>query len=174
MDFSCFTLESMHRSALHNHRELIGGQRRDRCIHIHQSMCCWATVRPRVATLKASMILRIVWQVRDLVASGHEVLNLTIGDFDPKQYPIPKEIEEEVTKAYRDGYTNYPPADGALEQKRLMSCISATLVFDMDRMPSSLVLEPVRLCLRHLVCLSTRVRLRQVFYLRGTTLTMQN
>ena len=32
------------------------------------------TVRPRVATLKASMILRIVWQVRDLVASGHKVL----------------------------------------------------------------------------------------------------
>ena len=72
-------------------------------------------VRPRVATLKASMILRIVWQVRDLVANGHEVLNLTIGDFDPKQYPIPQEIQEEVTKAYRDGYTNYPPADGALE-----------------------------------------------------------
>ena len=72
-------------------------------------------VRPRVATLKASMILRIVWQVRDLVASGHEILNLTIGDFDPKQYPIPETIQEEVAKAYRDGYTNYPPADGALE-----------------------------------------------------------
>ena len=73
------------------------------------------TVRPRVATLKASMILRIVWQVRDLIASGHEILNLTIGDFDPKQYPIPDLIREEVAKAYRDGYTNYPPADGALE-----------------------------------------------------------
>lgn len=73
------------------------------------------TVRPRVATLKASMILRIVWQVRDLVASGHEILNLTIGDFDPKQYPIPDSIREEVVRAYRDGYTNYPPADGALE-----------------------------------------------------------
>ncbi len=73
------------------------------------------TVRPRVATLKASMILRIVWQVRDLVASGHNVLNLTIGDFDPKQYPIPEAIQDEVAKAYRDGYTNYPPADGAVE-----------------------------------------------------------
>ena len=73
------------------------------------------TVRPRVATLKASMILRIVWQVRDLVASGHDILNLTIGDFDPKQYPIPETIRDEVAKAYRDGYTNYPPADGALE-----------------------------------------------------------
>ena len=40
-----------------------------------------ATVRPRVATLKASMILRIVWQVRDLVASGHEVPNLTYRGF---------------------------------------------------------------------------------------------
>jgi aspartate aminotransferase len=85
-------------------------------VSTYTSQCVAETiVRPRVATLKASMILRIVWQVRDLVASGHKVLNLTIGDFDPKQYPIPKEIQEEVTKAYRDGYTNYPPADGALE-----------------------------------------------------------
>lgn len=73
-----------------------------------------SVVRPRVATLKASMILRIVWQVRDLVATGKEVFNLTIGDFDPKYYPIPIEIQEAVTKAYRDGYTNYQPADGAL------------------------------------------------------------
>lgn len=71
--------------------------------------------RPRVSSLKASMILRIVWQVRDLVASGHEVFNLTIGDFDPKYYPIPEMIQDEVAKAYRDGYTNYQPADGALE-----------------------------------------------------------
>ena len=74
-----------------------------------------SVVRPRVATLKASMILRIVWQVRDLVANGHEVFNLTIGDFDPKYYPIPELIQEAVAKAYRDGYTNYQPADGALE-----------------------------------------------------------
>ncbi len=72
-------------------------------------------VRPRVASLKASMILRIVWQVRDLVASGHEVFNLTIGDFDPRYYPVPETIQEAVSKAYRDGYTNYQPADGALE-----------------------------------------------------------
>ena len=74
-----------------------------------------AVSRPRVASLKASMILRIVWQVRDLVASGHEVFNLTIGDFDPRYYPVPETIQEEVAKAYRDGYTNYQPADGALE-----------------------------------------------------------
>ena len=74
-----------------------------------------AVSRPRVSSLKASMILRIVWQVRDLVASGHEVFNLTIGDFDPRYYPIPETIQEEVAKAYRDGYTNYQPADGALE-----------------------------------------------------------
>ena len=57
-----------------------------------------SVVRPRVATLKASMILRIVWQVRDLVANGHEVFNLTIGDFDPKYYPIPELIQDAVAK----------------------------------------------------------------------------
>lgn len=74
-----------------------------------------SVVRPRVASLKASMILRIVWQVRELESQGHEIFNLTIGDFDPKYYPIPEVIQDEVAKAYRDGYTNYQPADGALE-----------------------------------------------------------
>ena len=100
---------------------------------------------------------------------------MTIGDFDPKQYPIPKEIEEEVTKAYRDGYTNYPPADGALELREAIDELYQRN-FGLRYGPDAIVIGSgaVRLCLRHLVCLSMRVRLRQVFCLRGTTLTMQN
>src|SRR5690606_20079962 len=44
-----------------------------------------------------------------------KIYNYTIGDFDPKIFPIPKELEEGIIKAYQDKYTNYPPGDGVLE-----------------------------------------------------------
>jgi aspartate aminotransferase len=45
---------------------------------------------------------------------GAQIANLTIGDFDSSIFPIPKDLEDAIIKAYRDGHTNYPPADGIL------------------------------------------------------------
>ena len=45
------------------------------------------TVRPRQDT-KSVYDSSDCLASKGLVTSGHEVLNLTIGDFDPKQYPI--------------------------------------------------------------------------------------
>ena len=59
----------------------------------------------------------IAAQVRKLQATGREVCNLTVGDFRPNFFPIPQEIADEVQKAYRNGQTNYPPADGVPELK---------------------------------------------------------
>ena len=39
--------------------------------------------------LVASEILRIAAEIRGLVRGGTPVCNLTVGDFDPKQFPIP-------------------------------------------------------------------------------------
>jgi aspartate aminotransferase len=33
----------------------------------------------------------------------------------PKIFPIPKELENEIIEAYKNNYTNYPPADGLPE-----------------------------------------------------------
>lgn len=67
------------------------------------------------STLQGSSILAIAAQVRTLVQQGRQVCNLTIGDFDPKQYPLPERLIEGTAAALRAGHTNYPPASGIPE-----------------------------------------------------------
>lgn len=62
--------------------------------------------------LAGSEILRMAAEVRALIASGVPVCNLTVGDFDPGQFPIPGLLGEETRKALARGETNYPPSDG--------------------------------------------------------------
>lgn len=61
-----------------------------------------------------SEILRIAAEIRALVASGASVCNLTVGDFDSAQFPIPDELLEGTRAALAEGHTNYPPSDGVL------------------------------------------------------------
>jgi aspartate aminotransferase len=65
--------------------------------------------------LIGSEILKIAGEIRELVASGAEVLNLTVGDFSSKEFPIPEELAAGITQAVADGHTNYPPAEGVRE-----------------------------------------------------------
>lgn len=67
---------------------------------------------PMAASLRGSSILVIAARVRELVASGVEVCNLTIGDFNPKAYPVPTELRVGTKRALDAGHTNYPPANG--------------------------------------------------------------
>lgn len=59
-----------------------------------------------------SVILKIAGEVRTLAAQGRRVCNLTVGDFDPRQFPIPPLLREGVEQALRAGETNYPPGNG--------------------------------------------------------------
>ena len=61
-----------------------------------------------------SEILRIAGEIRAMQAKGQPVCNLTIGDFDPKYFPIPKELLDATRAALAAGQTNYPPAEGIL------------------------------------------------------------
>ena len=61
-----------------------------------------------------SEILRIAGEIRAMQAKGLPVCNLTVGDFDPKYFPIPKELLDGTRKALESGQTNYPPAEGIL------------------------------------------------------------
>ena len=70
------------------------------------------------ASLQGSSILAIAAQVRALVAQGHQICNLTIGDFDPKHYPLPDKLLEGTAQALREGYSNYPPANGIPELRK--------------------------------------------------------
>jgi aspartate aminotransferase len=70
---------------------------------------------PYMAGLRGSDILAIAGQVRALQGQGRKVFNLTIGDFDPKHFPIPDALREAIHAAYDEGHTNYPPAIGVPE-----------------------------------------------------------
>jgi aspartate aminotransferase len=65
-------------------------------------------------SLVGSEILKIAAAIRALVAKGHDICNLTVGDFSPAEFRIPEMLEQEIVKALRRGETNYPPSDGML------------------------------------------------------------
>jgi len=67
---------------------------------------------PRAGSLKGSEILRIATEIRARLAAGERICNLTVGDFDPRQFRIPKLLEEATIEALRRGETNYPPGIG--------------------------------------------------------------
>jgi aspartate aminotransferase len=72
-------------------------------------------------SLIGSEIIKIGNEVNDMIRKGEQICNLTIGDFDSSIFPIPQELEAEITRAYEAGNTNYPPANGVLELRQSVS-----------------------------------------------------
>jgi aspartate aminotransferase len=68
--------------------------------------------------LTGSEVLKIAGEVRALMASGRAVANLTVGDFAPSEFRIPRLLESMIAEALAAGHTNYPPSDGTLELRR--------------------------------------------------------
>lgn len=71
--------------------------------------------------LAGSLILAIGAEVRALAATGKPVCNLTVGDFNPTEFSIPKSLLDGVTAALQAGHTNYPPSDGVEPLRRAIS-----------------------------------------------------
>jgi aspartate aminotransferase len=67
---------------------------------------------PLAGSLKGSEILRIATEIRARLAAGERICNLTVGDFDPRQFRVPTLLEEGTIEALRKGETNYPPGIG--------------------------------------------------------------
>jgi aspartate aminotransferase len=68
--------------------------------------------------LVGSEILKIAADIRAMIAEGHTICNLTVGDFDPKYFPIPRELRKAIESALDAGETNYPPSDGMLNLRK--------------------------------------------------------
>ena len=70
----------------------------------------------RVSTMSEGMsgseILRIAGEIRAMTEAGQRVCNLTVGDFSPAEFRVPKLLENEIAEALRRGETNYPPSNG--------------------------------------------------------------
>src|SRR5207249_6654020 len=71
--------------------------------------------------LSGSLILAIGAEVRALAASGKPICNLTVGDFSPSEFTIPKSLLNGITTALQAGHTNYPPSDGIEPLRRAIS-----------------------------------------------------
>ena len=72
-------------------------------------------------SLVGSEIVKLGNEINNRIRNGEKIYNYTIGDFAPSIFPIPKELEEGIINAYRDGFTNYPPADGILDLRKAVS-----------------------------------------------------
>ncbi len=67
---------------------------------------------------QGSEIVKLGNAISERIRNGEKIYNYTIGDFDPAIFPIPQELENEIIEAYKNHYTNYPPADGVLDLRQ--------------------------------------------------------
>jgi len=72
-------------------------------------------------TLIGSEIVKLGNTISERISNGEKIYNYTIGDFDSSIFPIPKELEDLIVEEYRNGSTNYPPADGLLNLRQSIS-----------------------------------------------------
>lgn len=72
-------------------------------------------------SLIGSEIIKLAAEVNEKIKNGEKVFNLTIGDFNPKIFPIPAELKREIIKAYEEDETNYPAADGVAELRKAVA-----------------------------------------------------
>ncbi len=72
-------------------------------------------------TLIGSEIVRLGGEIREKISNGEKIYNFTVGDFDPKIFPIPKQLEDEIVEAYRQHFTNYPAAEGNPDLRKSIS-----------------------------------------------------
>jgi aspartate aminotransferase len=86
--------------------------------------------------LVGSEIIKLAGEVKEKIKQGEKIYNLTIGDFNPKIFPIPTELKQEIIAAYQNDETNYPPANGVLELRESVSTYLHTragLEYDADQ-----------------------------------------
>jgi aspartate aminotransferase len=75
-------------------------------------------------TLIGSEIVKLGNEIKVKMNQGEQIFNFTIGDFDSSIFPIPKELEEEIIKAYQNGFTTYPPAEGNLDLREAIAAFT--------------------------------------------------
>lgn len=80
---------------------------------------------PKVSDLAhgiiGSEIIKLAGEVNEKIKQGEKIYNMTIGDFSPKQFPIPVELKQYIVEEYDNDQTNYPEADGMLALRSAVS-----------------------------------------------------
>lgn len=96
-------------------------QREDGALDFGDQSTLDASLSVMAHKLAESGILRTTRQVRGMLARGEKVVNLTVGDFDPRYFPIPRKLAEEIEAAVARGETNYPTPEGMLPLRQAIS-----------------------------------------------------
>lgn len=68
--------------------------------------------------LIGSEIIKLAGEIQEKIRNGERIYNYTIGDFDPKIFPIPQELNDGIVAAYKNHHTNYPAANGIAELRK--------------------------------------------------------
>lgn len=68
-----------------------------------------------------SEIIKLAGEVNEKIKQGEKIYNMTIGDFNPVEFPIPAKLKQLIVDEYFADQTNYPPADGMLELRNAVS-----------------------------------------------------
>src|SRR5687768_16104998 len=89
-------------------------QQSDRPIDFGDQQSLDAALSDSIRCLQESGILKITRQVRAMISRGETVVNLTVGDFDPRYFPIPGLLAQGIQDAVARGETNYPTPAGML------------------------------------------------------------
>jgi aspartate aminotransferase len=80
-----------------------------------------STLSSLAESLVGSEIVKLGNEISARIREGAQIYNYTIGDFAPDIFPIPQKLESEIIRAYQNGATNYPPADGIPELRSAVS-----------------------------------------------------
>ena len=72
----------------------------------------------RTAAVEEAAILRMAQRARDLVAQGHDVVSLTVGEPD---FDTPAHIRRAAAAAIEAGYTHYAPIAGFAEVRQAIA-----------------------------------------------------
>lgn len=72
-------------------------------------------------SLIGSEIIKLAGEVNEKIRNGEKIYNLTIGDFNPKIFPIPSTLKQLIIEAYQNDETNYPVADGMPDLRKAVS-----------------------------------------------------
>ncbi len=72
-------------------------------------------------SLVGSEIIKLAGEVKALMDQGEKIFNLTIGDFNTKEFPLPKKLKELIQHHYELGNNNYPLSNGVLELRKTLS-----------------------------------------------------
>ncbi|HXC07025.1 MAG TPA: aminotransferase class I/II-fold pyridoxal phosphate-dependent enzyme, partial [Bacteroidia bacterium] len=68
-----------------------------------------------------SEIIKLAAEVNEKIRQGEKIYNLTIGDFNPKIFPIPAGLKKAIVDAYEQDETNYPVAEGMPDLRQAVS-----------------------------------------------------